>query len=85
MRYYHNPKIIPKRDSERREQTYFNVSPGGDWQTGSSVFAAKHLQSDYVKSIPFPGKFDPYKYFGDEDNDDNLEILHQIYNKGALP
>jgi hypothetical protein len=31
---------------------YLHVGPSGDCWTGSSIFAAKHLQPDYVKSIP---------------------------------
>jgi len=31
---------------------YLHVGPSGDCWTGDSIFAAKHLQPDYVKSIP---------------------------------
>ncbi|CAJ1938922.1 unnamed protein product [Cylindrotheca closterium] len=33
---------------------YLHVGPSGDCWTGDSIFAAKHLQPDYVKSIPLP-------------------------------
>ena len=65
----------------------------GDWWTGPSIFAAKHLQPDYVKSIPIPKGFGPAKYFSeDEDDDENdlsweekQQLLHQIYDEGKLP
>mmetsp|Transcript_22187 Transcript_22187/g.47724 ORF Transcript_22187/g.47724 Transcript_22187/m.47724 type:complete len:167 (-) Transcript_22187:275-775(-) len=50
---------------------YFHVSPSGDWWTGPSIFAAKHLQPDYVRSIPIPPGFDPNLCFGEDDDDDN--------------
>lgn len=31
---------------------YLHVGPSGDCWTGDSIFAAKHLQPNYVKSIP---------------------------------
>ena len=65
----------------------------GDWWTGPSIFAAKHLQPDYVKSIPIPAEFDPNKYFSE--NEDELEnglsweeqqrLLQKIYDDGKLP
>ncbi|KAL7545246.1 hypothetical protein ACHAWF_013561 [Thalassiosira exigua] len=61
---------------ESKEAAYFHVSPSGDWWTGPSIFAAKHLQPDYVKSIPMPPGFDPALHFGDEedyDDDDEKE------------
>lgn len=30
---------------------YLHVGPSGDCWTGGSIFAAKHLQPDYVKSV----------------------------------
>jgi hypothetical protein len=40
------------------QQLYLHVGPSGDCWTGSSIFAAKHLQPDYVKSIVLPGNVD---------------------------
>jgi len=31
---------------------YLHLGPSGDCWTGDSIFAAKHLQPDYVRSIP---------------------------------
>lgn len=33
---------------------YLHIGPSGDCWTGASIFAAKHLQPDYVKSIELP-------------------------------
>ncbi|ETV75470.1 hypothetical protein H257_10307 [Aphanomyces astaci] len=39
-------------------QLFLHISPCGDWWTGSNMYAAKHLSSDYVKSIALPDGFD---------------------------
>ncbi|KAL7466364.1 hypothetical protein ACHAXS_006662 [Conticribra weissflogii] len=66
---------------------YFHVSPSGDWWTGPPIFAAKHLQPDYVRSIPIPSGFDPHAFFGDhEQNDDQKQdLLCRIYDDGEFP
>jgi len=33
---------------------FLHVGPSGDCWTGPSLFAAKHLQPDYVQSLPIP-------------------------------
>ena len=45
-----------KKDKDTETKTkesaiYLHVGPSGDCWTGHSIFAAKHLQPDYVKSI----------------------------------
>mmetsp|Transcript_10923 Transcript_10923/g.15619 ORF Transcript_10923/g.15619 Transcript_10923/m.15619 type:complete len:146 (-) Transcript_10923:386-823(-) len=83
-------------DSETNEKTvYFHISPSGDWWTGPSIFAAKHLQPDYVKSIPIPTGFDPNRHFSEDEEDESessgmsweekQQLLHQIYDEGKLP
>jgi len=65
----------------------------GDWWTGPSIFAAKHLQPDYVKSIPIPTCFDPNKHFSEDEDEtesglswkEKEQLLHQIYDEGKLP
>ena len=42
-----------------KDQLFLHVSPSGDCWTGQEIFAAKHLQPDYVRSIPVPDGFDP--------------------------
>ena len=69
-------------------------SKSGDWWTGPSIFAAKHLQPDYVKSIPIPSGFDPSKHFSEDEVEsesggmsweEKQQLLHQIYDEGKLP
>mmetsp|Transcript_705 Transcript_705/g.1166 ORF Transcript_705/g.1166 Transcript_705/m.1166 type:complete len:152 (+) Transcript_705:113-568(+) len=81
-------------DNDMNDKTvYFHISPSGDWWTGPSIFAAKHLQPDYVKSIPIPKDFDPCKHFSeDEDESESVmswkekqQLLHKIYDEGQLP
>mmetsp|Transcript_41436 Transcript_41436/g.70953 ORF Transcript_41436/g.70953 Transcript_41436/m.70953 type:complete len:171 (+) Transcript_41436:45-557(+) len=60
----------PGKGDESKEKMFFHVSPSGDWWTGTSIFAAKHLQPDYVRSIPIPPGFEPNLIFGDDDDDD---------------
>ncbi len=66
----------------------------GDWWTGPSIFAAKHLQPDYVKSIKIPPGFDPSKHFSEDEKGESesgmswkekQQLLHQIYDEGKLP
>jgi len=59
--------------SDSSKTMYFHVSPSGDWWTGPSIFAAKHLQPDYVRSIPMPPGFDPNLIFGEENDEDDQE------------
>jgi hypothetical protein len=37
-------------------EIYLHVGPGGECWTGAEVFAAKHLQPGYVKSILLPSR-----------------------------
>ena len=73
--------------------SFLTLSFSGDWWTGPSIFAAKHLQPDYVKSILIPKDFDPNKHFSeDEDESESVmsweekqQLLHKIYDEGQLP
>ena len=67
---------------------YFHIAPSGDWWTGPSIFAAKHLQPDYVKSIKLPPDFDPELALGgdsDDQDDHAMKLLYKIYDDGELP
>lgn len=46
--------------SSEKKQLYLHVGPSGDSWIGDAIFAAKHNQPGYVKSIPLV-----------DDNDDN--------------
>lgn len=68
-----------------------NIYVSGDFWIGSSIFAAKHLQPDYVKSIPIPsGKngtyFDVEQYLDDiEDDETKNQLLQEIYDTNRFP
>jgi hypothetical protein len=63
---------------------YLHVGPSGDCWTGASLYAAKHLQPDYVKSIPLP----PTGVCLDsllERLEEDLTFTQQIYDAAMLP
>mmetsp|Transcript_24731 Transcript_24731/g.36263 ORF Transcript_24731/g.36263 Transcript_24731/m.36263 type:complete len:212 (+) Transcript_24731:32-667(+) len=74
-----------KSDNGQKEAIYLHVAPCGDYWTGASIFAAKHLQPDYVRSVELPP--------GLEDDDILEEILERggkdmlqgIYDSKCLP
>jgi hypothetical protein len=41
-------------DIKKSEGLFLHIAPCGDFWTGREVFAAKHLQPDYVRSIAIP-------------------------------
>ena len=49
---------------------------------GSTIFAAKHLQPDYVKSIAVPENYDPEKNKRDELTHEEAIVA---YDTGKLP
>ena len=78
-------KDTNKNDS--KTTIYLHIGPSGDCWTGHSIFAAKHLQPDYVRSVPLPPNFQ---------NDEHVEALleaigedstlqHQIYDETKIP
>lgn len=59
---------------------YLHISPDGDWWIAPGIFAAKHLQDDYVRSFLLPESFQLEK----------LRSLHAtdfqtIYDTKTLP
>lgn len=69
--------------SSSLNQIFLHVGPSGDCWTGSSIFAAKHLQPDYVKSIPIPPNVCPEILV--EQLEENITLMQQIYDDGVLP
>jgi len=67
---------------------YLHVAPDGDWWTGHEIFAAKHLQPDYVRSICMPTGFDVEEWLdltcGDDD-EKRIKSMQQIYDDKKLP
>uniref|UniRef100_A0A7S2A2B9 Uncharacterized protein n=1 Tax=Trieres chinensis TaxID=1514140 RepID=A0A7S2A2B9_TRICV len=71
------------------DQLYLHIAPCGDCWTGREIFAAKHLQPDYVRSVPVPEGFDPDEHLttgdGEDDMETEIELLRRIYDEGKLP
>jgi hypothetical protein len=63
--------------------TFLHVGPSGDCWTGGSIFAAKHLQPDYVKSIPLPSHICAESLL--ELLEDNQKLAQQVYDDEKLP
>lgn len=64
-------------------QVFLHVGPSGDCWTGSSIYAAKHLQPDYVKSIPIPSHVCTESLLRILEGDATL--AQQIYDDERLP
>ena len=83
--------------SDKKDRLYLHVAPCGDYWTGHEVFAAKHLNPDYVKSIPVPLKvapeggdagdieyeFDPEEILQGYDGDLD-QLLKKVYDTGDI-
>lgn len=65
------------------DQIYLHVGPSGDCWTSTELYAAKHLQPDYVKSIPLPAHLEADGLV--ESLEGNSKLLQQIYDDGKLP
>jgi len=62
---------------------FLHVGPAGECWTGTSIFAAKHLQPDYVKSIPLPDGVSGDRIVEFVERD--VRLGHQIYDEGRIP
>ena len=69
--------------SETNDTLYLHVGPGGDCWTGSSIFAAKHLQPDYVQSIEIPCHMDSAALLSLLEEDPST--AQQIYDTKEFP
>jgi hypothetical protein len=65
------------------DQVFLHVGPSGDCWTGSSIYAAKHLQPDYVKSIPIPTHVCIDTLMDKLERDE--ELTRKVYDDGAIP
>ena len=82
-------KIVSKAEQDRTEKDalYLHVAPDGDHWISGEIFAAKHLQPDYVKSILIPNESEMniLKTIEDFDNDDGFDVLMKdVYDTGDL-
>ena len=71
---------------------YLHVGPSGDFWTGPSIFAAKHLQPGYVRSVELDGSLDADALLElleedeeDDGGDGDSSWTRTIYDEGALP
>ncbi|KAJ1622709.1 hypothetical protein T492DRAFT_1060176 [Pavlovales sp. CCMP2436] len=60
-----------------QSKLFLHVAPDGDHWTGPSIFAAKHLASDFMVSISLPAGFDPEQL--------TQAQLTEIYDTKKLP
>jgi len=65
--------------------TFLHVGPSGECWTGSSIFAAKHLQPDYVKSIKLESSRTVSIESLVEEIEDNPLLGQQIYDQERIP
>ena len=75
-------------DIKNNGKLYLHIGPSGDCWTGSSIFAAKHLQPDYVKSIELPTDLmhnDDMVSTLIELVDEDPTLQKEIYDTGTLP
>ena len=77
-----------KKDKDTETKTkesaiYLHVGPSGDCWTGHSIFAAKHLQPDYVKSMKLDLNMNiPHLL---ELLEDHPEWAFEVYDKQTFP
>lgn len=86
-------------DMNNEKMVYLHVGPAGECWVGSSIFAAKHLQPDYVKSIPLPQQQQQQQAGNNSDTDDHFSLQEalveeiennphlgqEIYDKEVIP
>jgi hypothetical protein len=73
---------VPLDDDKKRQAVFLHIAPCGDFWTGHEVFAAKHLQPDYVKSIPIPFDIqsDVETFLNDYEGDLDV-LLRKVYDE----
>ena len=76
-------RIVVDADSIGSQDQFLHVGPSGDCWTGSSIFAAKHLQPDYVKSIALPDDLPTEKLL--EELEEDMQLTQWVYDNGELP
>jgi hypothetical protein len=77
----HSSKGASSKDS----RLYLHLGPSGDCWTGHNVFAAKHLQPDYVKSVEITFSATASVDYLLELLEDHPTWAQDIYDTGVLP
>lgn len=87
LRWHSSDDDTEIRSSENGESTLFlHVGPSGDCWTGYSIFAAKHLQPDYVRSVALPRNCDEAQAEALlEAIDGDTALQRQIYDEKRIP
>ena len=72
--------------NDSSNKLYLHVGPAGDCWTGRSIFAAKHLQPDYVKSIELPDNV-PHSSWEAllEELENDPGLAQQVYDQESIP
>lgn len=86
QRYVPSNKNCIRRFSDltaQSDEIYLHVGPSGDCWTGKSIFAAKHLQPDYVKSIKLDRDIQVEVLL--ELLEEDTDLAMQIYDNEILP
>ena len=72
-------------DKDTGAVLYLHVGPSGDCWTGRSIFAAKHLQPDYVRSVKLPTDIDVDILLELIEEDGTGELAGSIYDNERIP
>jgi len=76
--------VVSKRFlSSHDKHIYLHIGPAGDCWTGSNLYAAKHLQPDYVKSIPLSDDVSATALL--ELIEDDSALCQKIYDMELIP
>jgi len=73
-------------DNKDEKPLFLHIGPSGDCWTGDSIFAAKHLQPDYVRSVVLPNNYDDQKLEALlEAIEEDVDLQRQIYDEERIP
>jgi len=64
---------------------YLHVGPSGDFWTAGELFAAKHLQPDYVKSVKLDESIDQSLLLELLESAEGYQWTQSIYDDECLP
>ena len=86
-------RINTHANTHETKTLYLHISPDGDWWTGYELFAAKHMQPDFVKLVVFPDTWlaDKDEYYIETyiqkmyDSDELEKLMRETYDTGSLP
>ncbi len=81
--YFREFSTSPAGEGSNKNIMFLHVGPSGDCWIGTSIYAAKHLQPDYVKSIQIPqGISNDAILMALEDD---IPLAQLVYDEGKLP